>query len=267
MANSKQNEKINKAKAGLGNFQAARSSRRTALSMWTPGKPWFNVGPHRPVVNNKIENEAAGKRAIEELRQQDKRFFSCPLRPARSSGPQVRGPPGILQRIKEDDLWTGKIIAALKDLKLYEKTLVYVVVDHGFNVGEFGHRYAPYVFLATNDKKVNRNGTREDIAPTVLKRFGVDLAKIEPKLDGIPLDEPAPERKAPARASQAGRGAEFVPALSQERVRLPNRKRHPVCSSRAGCLSALTANPLCASVRATVSLASRHRREHSRRSR
>ena len=82
-------------------------------------------------------------------------------------------------------------------LRLAEKTLVYVVVDQGFNLGESGHRYAPFVFLATNDKLVNRNGTREDIAPTVLKRFGVDLTKIQPSLDGIPLGEPTPERKAP----------------------------------------------------------------------
>lgn len=109
--------------------------------------------------------------------------------------------------IKEDDLWTGKIVTALKELAIHDKTLVYVVVDHGFNVGESGHRYAPYVFLATNDKRVNRNGVREDIAPTVLKRFGVDLTKIEPKLDGIPLDEPAPPRKAPAENPNPRRAA------------------------------------------------------------
>jgi hypothetical protein len=51
---------------------------------------------------------------------------------------------------------------------------------------------------AAGDQSVKRNGIREDIAPTVLKRFGVDQAKLDPKLDGIPLDEPAPECKAPA---------------------------------------------------------------------
>ena len=100
--------------------------------------------------------------------------------------------------MKLDDLWTGKIISKLKDLGIYDKTLVYVVVDHGFNEAQSGHSYAPWVFLATNDKLVNRNGTREDIAPTLLKRFGIDLAALDPPLDGIALDEPAPERKAPA---------------------------------------------------------------------
>jgi hypothetical protein len=39
-------------------------------------------------------------------------------------------------------------------------------------------------------------GTREDIAPTILKKFGLDLSKIEPKLDGYPFDMQAPMRKA-----------------------------------------------------------------------
>lgn len=196
-------KKINKAKAGLGNLQGGKIVEENGVKyVDVPGKPWFNVKDRIDLfVNGLIENEAVGKRAIEELRQRkDKRFFFFVhfAQPDHLGHKFGEASQEYSNGIKEDDLWTGKIIAALKDLKLYEKTLVYVVVDHGFNVGEFGHRYAPYVFLATNDKKVNRNGTREDIAPTVLKRFGVDLAKIEPKLDGIPLDEPAPERKAPA---------------------------------------------------------------------
>jgi hypothetical protein len=86
----------------------------------------------------------------------------------------------------------------LKELGLYEKTLIYVVVDHGFNEDSTGHRYAPFVFVGTNDKQITRKaGAREDIAATVLERFGVDLAKLNPALDGIPLDEPAPDRFAP----------------------------------------------------------------------
>ncbi len=94
--------------------------------------------------------------------------------------------------VEADDEWTGKIAAKLKELGLYEKTRIYVVVDHGFNEGEEGHRHAPSVFLGTNDPKVIRNGDRADIAPTLLKRLGLDLARILPPLDGYPLDEPAP---------------------------------------------------------------------------
>jgi hypothetical protein len=42
-----------------------------------------------------------------------------------------------------------------------------------------------------------KSGTRADLAPTILKRFGVDLAKLDPPVDGVPLDVDAPERRAP----------------------------------------------------------------------
>ncbi|MHC4180609.1 MAG: alkaline phosphatase family protein [Planctomycetota bacterium] len=116
--------------------------------------------------------------------------------------------------IISNDTWTGKIIDKLKQLDLYDETLVYVTADHGFNEGGTGHSYAPYVFLGTNDPKVKRAGMRQDVAPTILARFGLDLTKIEPKLDGEPLTRPAtkpvlkaPEkkvrkRKVPARKKQ-----------------------------------------------------------------
>ena len=73
---------------------------------------------------------------------------------------------------------------------MYDKTLIYVTADHGFNVGAKGHPNAPYVFLGTNDKQVMRGGSRADIAPTILDRLGVDLAKITPPLDGETLAKP-----------------------------------------------------------------------------
>lgn len=88
------------------------------------------------------------------------------------------------------DLYTGKIMEKLKQLGLYDRTLIYVTADHGFNEGAKGHPDAPYVFLATNDKKVMRRGVRADITPTILDRLGVDLSKIEPPLDGHPLTRP-----------------------------------------------------------------------------
>ncbi len=98
-----------------------------------------------------------------------------------------------------NDAWTGKIVQKLKDLGLYDKTCVYVTADHGFDEGSQRHHYAPYVMLATNDKAVKRDGMRQDIAPTILAHFGLDLGKLEPKLDGEPLSEPAtkPVLKAP----------------------------------------------------------------------
>jgi hypothetical protein len=52
------------------------------------------------------------------------------------------------------------------------------------------HFDAPYIWLATNDKTVMRRGLREDIAPTIMSRYGMDLAKIEPAIDGHSLSKP-----------------------------------------------------------------------------
>jgi arylsulfatase A-like enzyme len=112
------------------------------------------------------------------------------------------------------DTWTGKIIDKLKQLGLYDKTTVYVTADHGFNEGGKGHGYAPYVFLGTNDARIKRAGMRQDITPTVLERFGLDLGKFEPKLDGESLAAPAvkpvlkaPETKAVAPAGRKKKAA------------------------------------------------------------
>lgn len=88
------------------------------------------------------------------------------------------------------DTWTGRIIDKLKELQIYEETLVYVAGDHGFGEGAKFHFEAPYTFLATNDREVMRRGYREDIAPTILERFGMDLETIDPPLSGHTLTKP-----------------------------------------------------------------------------
>jgi len=116
------------------------------------------------------------------------------------------------------DTWTGKIIAKLKELGLYDKTLVYVTADHGFNEDQKGHGYAPWVFLGTNDPKVKRSGMRQDITPTILDRFGVDLGRLQPPLDGEPLTKPAakPVLTAPEKATPAGKPAEKKAAAKKK---------------------------------------------------
>ena len=115
--------------------------------------------------------------------------------------------------IISNDTWTGRIIDKLKELGLYDRTLVYVTADHGFNEAASNHKYAPFVFLGTNDPKVKRAGMRQDIAPTILARFGLDLAATKPKLDGEPLTRPAtkpvqeaPERKGGAKGPGRNKG-------------------------------------------------------------
>jgi len=121
-----------------------------------------------------------------------------------------------------NDAWTGRIVQKLKELGLYDKTLVYVTADHGFDEDKTTHSYAPYVFLATNDPLVKRAGMRQDIAPTILDRFGIDLSKLEPPLDGEPLTKPAtkPVLKAPET-----KPAPAAPQRQQERQRAAAKKR------------------------------------------
>jgi len=189
------------------------------------GGPYLNAKDQIDLfVNGLIVNEKVGAAAIDQLEKcKDKRFFIFVqfIQPDKNGHKYGENSQEYSDGIKSDDLWTGKIIDKLKELKIYDKTLVYVTADHGFDIGKKSHSYAPYIFLATNDKKVNRDGTREDIAPTVLKRFGMDLSKIEPRLDGFPLDEPAPERKAPADKPNPGKrvlqesNTDLVPAAAK----------------------------------------------------
>jgi hypothetical protein len=106
-----------------------------------------------------------------------------------------------------NDTWTGRILAKLEELGLRARTTIYVTADHGFNEGQKNHKYAPYVFLGTDDPAVRRAGMRQDIAPTVLARFGLDVDAIEPKLDGEPLTRAAtkPVKKAPASSARPKR--------------------------------------------------------------
>jgi len=105
------------------------------------------------------------------------------------------------------DKWTGRIIERLRELKLYDKTLVYISVDHGFDEGKKSHKKAPYVFMATNDKGVVRGGYRVDIPVTIMERMGLDLAKIDPPLTGSSLTKPAASGPAKSVATGAKRKA------------------------------------------------------------
>ena len=94
--------------------------------------------------------------------------------------------------IETCDSWLGQILNSLNTLGLSQKTLIYITADHGFDEGGFNHMNAPYVFLATNDNNVTRNGDEVDIAPTVY--YGLDLwnQSFNPALDGYPLQLPLP---------------------------------------------------------------------------
>ncbi|MGB9688679.1 alkaline phosphatase family protein [Thermogutta sp.] len=149
-----------------------------------------------------MEDEKVGSRAIELLEKyRDKPFFFfVHFASVDHQGHRFgENSKEYNDALISNDAWLGKIVEKLKELGLYDKTLIYVTADHGFNEGTTNHSYAPYVFLATNDPLVKRDGMRQDIAPTILARFGVDLSKLQPPLDGEPLTQPAtkPVLKAP----------------------------------------------------------------------
>jgi arylsulfatase A-like enzyme len=150
-----------------------------------------------------VQNQKVGTRTIELLEKyKDKPFFFfVHFAEVDAKGHKFgENSKEYNDALISDDQWTGRIIEKLKELGLYDKTLVYVTADHGFNEGTKGHPYAPYVTLATNDPKVKRDGMRQDIAPTILARFGLDLSRLSPALDGEPLTQPAtkPVLTAPA---------------------------------------------------------------------
>ena len=228
-------KKIDKAKPGLGNLAGGKIVEENGEKfVVTPGKPYYDTKDHMDMfVNGLTQNEKVGEMALKNLEQcKDKRFlfFVHFAEPDHAGHQKGENSQEYSNALKSDDEWTGKIIAKLKELGIYGKTLVYVVVDHGFNEGQSGHSYAPYVFLATNDRQITRKaGAREDIAPTVLERFGIDLAKIEPPLDGIPLDKPAPERLAPAEKP----GAPAAKPAAEKTKKAGNRKKNKAAAGNA----------------------------------
>ncbi|MCX5637409.1 MAG: alkaline phosphatase family protein [Planctomycetota bacterium] len=159
-----------------------------------PGSPYYNMYTALEVWEfGLMEDEKVGTRAIELLEKyKDKPFFFfVHFATVDHQGHKFgENSKEYNDALISNDLWTGKIIEKLKKLGLYDKTLVYVTADHGFDEDKTGHSNAPYVFLATNDKKVMRNGLRQDVAPTILERFGLEFGKLEPVLDGIPLTKP-----------------------------------------------------------------------------
>jgi arylsulfatase A-like enzyme len=205
----KQEGKADQKAPGLGNLTRnaqilEENGKKFAL---IPGEPWYLASQKMDLfVNGLSENQKVATRALEEMeKRKDRRFlmFIHFAQPDHAGHKHGENSQEYTEAIQDDDLWTGKFIAKLKELGLYEKTLIYVVVDHGFDEGQKGHKYAPYVFVGTNDPAVNRDGDRMDIAPTLLKRFGLDLSKIDPPLTGVPLDQPAPRKIAPAEKPAA----------------------------------------------------------------
>lgn len=151
----------------------------------TPGKPYMNMSKACDVwIYGLMKDEKVGTKALELLDKykDEPFFFFVHFAEIDHMGHQHgENSKEYNDAIISADTWTGKIMQKLKDLKLYDNTLIYVTADHGFDEGRTGHRNAPRVFLGTNDPKVRRNGDRADISPTIMDRFGLDLKTLTRK--------------------------------------------------------------------------------------
>lgn len=91
------------------------------------------------------------------------------------------------QAIIDCDKELGECVKKLKEMGIYDNTMIFVTADHGFDEGLKSHSNAPRVKLAANLKSLTRNGDQHDLVPTILTEMGVDTSKIEPKLKGTVL--------------------------------------------------------------------------------
>ncbi len=178
-----------------------------------PGSPYYGMHKALEVWEFGLMKDAkVGTRAIELLEKyKDKPFFFFVHFAEVDHAGHQKGENSeeYNDALISNDLWTGKIMDRVRELGLADKTQFCVTADHGFNEDGKGHSFAPYVFLATNNRAVSRDGRRQDVAPTILEAFGVDLTACQPRLDGISLTKPDNRpaaklgpAKAPKKAAQ-----------------------------------------------------------------
>jgi hypothetical protein len=181
------------AKKNLNRGKVVEENGKTFLVF--DGSPYHSMSKNADVWRFGLtRDEAVGDEALAMLDKFGRKpfFFFVHFAEVDHSGHRHGEPSKEYdEAVISGDKQLGRIVEKLSQLGVADKTLIYVTADHGFDVGKSGHGNAPLVFLGTNDKQVTRNGSRADIAPTILDRLGVNLAKLTPPLDGESLARPA----------------------------------------------------------------------------
>ncbi len=178
--------------AKLAPRKRAAAAAKQAADTNKQGEPWYLVKKNFTIWDGDVSRtaEQVGPKAVGYVDQfASQRFFaffhfSDPDHMGHAHGENSKE---YTDAVIDCDKWLGKIVAELKAKKLYDKTIIFVTADHGFDEGKTSHKNAPYVTLATNDTSVTKDGDQRDIVPTILKEMGADLAKVSPKLPGKPL--------------------------------------------------------------------------------
>ena len=190
------------AKAGAGKKPKGKIIEENGVKYRViPGSPYYNMYTALEVWEFGLMKDAkVGSRALELLEQYKAKpfFFFVHFAEVDHSGHKYgENSEEYNDALISNDRWTGRIMDKLEQLGLADKTQIYVTSDHGFNEDQTNHRFAPYVFVGTNNRRVTRDGRRQDVAPTIYEDFGLDVLAMEPPLDGISLTKP--DTRAPAK--------------------------------------------------------------------
>lgn len=177
----------------IGSLPAGlRSDRKRLPPTPHPAEPWNLVKAHLDVWDGDQQRDAdvVGDKALQYLKNfADRPFFfflhfSDPDHNGHRSGENSNE---YANGIILCDEWLGRVRKQLETLGIADRTLIYVTTDHGFDEGKPMHANAPHTWLVTNDNLTAQYGDQMDIAPTILKRVGIDPDGFNPPLPGKPL--------------------------------------------------------------------------------
>ena len=170
----------------------AQGEKLKAIAQNTDGEPFFNTVKTLDVWDGEKgrTHEVSGPLMLGYLEKYSKGRFCAFLH---FSDPDHKGhtfgenSPEYNQAIIDCDKELGLAVKKLKDLGIYDKTMIFVTADHGFDEGKTSHSNAPTVYLAADMKSLAKNGDQRDLVPTILTEMGVDVSKLEPKYTGTVL--------------------------------------------------------------------------------